>query len=82
MNIFENLSQLSKRGLLDVPTPEPKYQIVQFPEEFVKIEDTERVFGISPTAKEEQASKRKRDIVYINTGQTYDNSSSQRFLKI
>ena len=57
MSIFENISQLSKRGLLDVPTPEPKYQIVQFPEEFVKIEDTERVFGISPNTIEEQVRK-------------------------
>ena len=47
MQILENLSQLSKRGLLYIPNPlEPKYQIIQFPDGFVRVEDTERVFGI------------------------------------
>ena len=45
MTLFDKFSQLSKRGLLEIPNPEPKYQIVQFPKDFVRVEDTERVFG-------------------------------------
>ena len=56
MNLFDNLSQLSKRGLLEVPNPEPKYQIVQFPKDFIKVEDTDRVFGTSVSAAEENVS--------------------------
>ena len=47
MELFENLKHLSKRGLLNVPTPELRYKIVQFPAGFVKVEDTERIFCIS-----------------------------------
>ena len=49
MRIFENISQLSKRGLLDIPNLKPgsKYEIVQFPEGFVKVEDTESFFGVT-----------------------------------
>ena len=56
MNLFDNLSQLSKRGLLEVPNPEPKYQIVQFPKDFIRVEDTERVFGTSFSTAEENVS--------------------------
>merc|ERR1712223_1144869 len=45
MKLFDKFSQLSKRGLLEIPNPEPKYQIVQFPKDFVRVEDTERAFG-------------------------------------
>ena len=47
MELSENLKHLSKRGLLNVPTPEIRYKIVQFPAGFVKVEDTERIFRIS-----------------------------------
>ena len=47
MELSENLKHLSKRGLLNVPTPELRYKIVQFPAGFVKVEDTEHIFGIS-----------------------------------
>ena len=56
MNLFDNLSQLSKRGLLEVPNPEPKYQIVQFPKDFIRVEDTVRVFGTSFSTAEENVS--------------------------
>ena len=47
MELFENLKHLSSRGLLNVPTPELRHKIVQFPAGFVKVEDTERIFRIS-----------------------------------
>ena len=47
MELSENLKHLSKRGLLNVPTPELRYKIVQFPAGFIKVEDTERMFRVS-----------------------------------
>ena len=47
MELFENLKHLSKRGLLNVPTPELRYKIVQYPAGFIKVEDTERTFHLS-----------------------------------
>ena len=58
MRIFENLSQLSKRGLLYIPNipPESKYEIIQFPDGFVRVEDTQRVFGIPVEDSERNVS--------------------------
>ena len=48
MELLQNLSQLSKRGLLELPSsPEERYKIVQYPDGFLKVEDTERAFGIT-----------------------------------
>jgi len=69
MNLFDNLSQLSKRGLLEVPNPEPKYQIVQFPKDFIKVEDTERVFGTSVSAAEENLGADKEGMIAVSTGE-------------
>ena len=70
MRILENLSQLSKRGLLYIPNPpESKYQIIQFPDGFVRVEDTERVFGINEKLNEQNVSNKLRklfnDDIYI-----------------
>ena len=47
MELLDNLSQLSKRGLLELPRPpDAKYQIVQYPDGFINVEDTERVFRV------------------------------------
>ena len=70
MRILENLSQLSKRGLLYIPNPpESKYQIIQFPDGFVRVEDTERVFGINEKLNEQNVSNKLckffNDDIYI-----------------
>ena len=53
MEILENLSQLSKRGLLGTPNiRESKYEIVQFPPGFIRIEDTESFFGTNNAEKD------------------------------
>ena len=77
MNLFDNLSQLSKRGLLEVPNPEPKYQIVQFPKDFIKVEDTERVFGTFVSAAEENVS-----IVHIYLFERYKSLYSFILMKV
>ena len=56
--VSENLSRLSKRGLLEIPNPpEPRYQIVQYPEGFIKVEDTKRVFGDPRSLEKVQVCK-------------------------
>ena len=66
MSLFDNLSQLSNRGLLNVPNPEPKYQIVQFPKDFIKVGDTERVFGSSIASTEQDVSIHQTIICKMN----------------
>lgn len=63
MRIFENISQLSKRGLLDIPNLKPgsKYEIVQFPEGFVKVEDTESFFGVTEFCIDDKNHKERDD---------------------
>jgi len=69
MNLFDNLSQLSKRGLLEVPNPKPKYQIVQFPKDFIKVEDTERVFGTVLSAVKENLVADNEGMIAVSTGE-------------
>ena len=60
MELLKNLSQLSERGLLDLPNPpDPNYEIIQFPKEFVRVEDTEDVFGITKTLFADNVGKCK-----------------------
>ena len=56
--VSENLSHLSKRGLLEIPNPpEPRYQIVQYPEGFIKVEDTKQAFGVPVSLEKVQVCK-------------------------
>ena len=62
LNDFHNTMQKSiffmKRGLLEIPNPpEPRYQIVQYPEGFIKVEDTKLVFGDPRSLEKVQVCK-------------------------